>query len=136
MQKPKFALSNNMFDHRTQYINNYHNMTNAHFHSNFEIYFLYRGKGKVSYLIDRNIYTICEGDLVLIPPQSLHRVMYSGFTDSEFSRYLLSFRSSFISSDLIQAFDIRHYQLTEEDRETVRDIMQKIEYEYNTSKIP
>ena len=57
--------------------------------------------------------------------------MYSGFTDSEFSRYLLSFRSSFISSDLIQAFDIRHYQLTEEDRETVRDIMQKIEYEYN-----
>ncbi len=131
MRKPKIALSDNMFDHRTQYLNNYHNMTNAHFHNNYEIYFLDRGKGKVSYLIDRNIYTVCEGDLILVPPQSLHRVMYSGFADREFSRYLLSFRGSFINPDLIRAFDIRHYQLTEEDRETVRDIMQKIEYEYN-----
>jgi len=106
-------------------------MRNAHFHNNYEIYFLDKGKGKVSYLIDRNIHTVCEGDLILIPPQSLHRVMYSGFTEPEFSRYLLSFRGSFVHDDLIHAFDIRHYQLTEEDRETVRDIMQKIEYEYN-----
>ncbi len=127
MKKAKIALSDEMFNHRTQLVND---MRNAHFHNNYEIYFFDRGKGKISYLIDRNLYTVCEGDLILVPAQSLHRVMYSGFTNAEFSRYLLSFRGSYIHNDLMRAFDIRHYQLTPEDCDTVRDIMQKIEYEY------
>ncbi len=131
MKKARIALSDQMFNHRTEHVSNMQNMQNAHFHNNYEIYFFDRGKGNVSYLIDRNLYTVREGDLVLVPSQSLHRVMYSGFTNSEFSRYLLSFRSSYIDDDLVRAFNIRHYQLTPEDRDTVRDIMKKIEYEYN-----
>ncbi len=130
MKKAKIALMDQMFDHRTEPVNSTRNMHDAHFHNNYEIYFLDRAKGNVSYLIDRNLYTVREGDLVLVPAQSLHRVMYSEFTDSKFSRYLLSFRRSFIYDDLVRAFDICHYQLTPEDRDTVRDIMQKIEYEY------
>ncbi len=131
MKKARIALMDQMFDHRTEPVNHSRNMQDAHFHNNYEIYFLDQAKGNVSYLIDRNLYTVREGDLVLVPAQSLHRVMYSEFTDSKFSRYLLSFRSSFIDDDLVRAFNICHYQLTPEDRDAVRDIMQKIEYEYN-----
>ena len=130
MAKYKVSMSDQLFHHRAGYSENMVSMEEAHFHNNYEIYFLEKSSGKVSYLIDRNIYTVGEGDLILVPPQSLHRVMYTDFKSDYFSRYLLSFKPNFLSDELVQAFDNQHYVLLPEDRDTVLRIMQLIGEEY------
>ncbi len=130
MAKHKAAMGDQLFQHRVTFDENMASMEAAHFHNNYEIYYLEHANCKVSYLIDRNIYTVSEGDLILVPPQSLHRVMYTDFKGDRFSRYLLSFKSNLFPADLESAFDIHHYQLSPEDRETVSMIMKNIGEEY------
>lgn len=129
MAKYKMSMSDELFQHRAGFDENI-SMNAAHFHNNYEIYYLEKANGKVSYLIDRNIYTVSEGDLILIPPQSLHRVTYTDFKNDYFSRYLLSFNQSFISPDLVSAFNINHYHLTPEDSQKVSEIMKNIGEEF------
>ncbi|MBO7218119.1 MAG: AraC family ligand binding domain-containing protein, partial [Clostridia bacterium] len=130
MAKYKVAMGDQLYNHRSGFDKNMESMETAHFHNNYEIYYLERTNSKVSYLIDRNIYTVGEGSLVLVPPQSLHRLMYTDFNNNYFSRYLLSFGDAFVPADLVSAFDIHHYQLSDEDKETVSLIMKNIGEEY------
>ncbi len=48
-------------------------MTNQHFHNVFEIYYL--REGEVQYFIEDAVYTLKEGDLVIIPPNTLHKTL-------------------------------------------------------------
>jgi YesN/AraC family two-component response regulator len=48
-----------------------HNMTRSHFHSTYEIYYLMSGKREF-FIKDRTI-VIQEGDVMIIPPNILHR---------------------------------------------------------------
>ncbi len=45
--------------------------TGRHFHSLYEFYYLCQGE--IAYFIDDRIYTIKKGDLVIIPPRTLHK---------------------------------------------------------------
>lgn len=50
-------------------------MSNQHFHNTFEIYYL--KEGEVQYFIEDAVYTLKEGDIVVIPPNTLHKTLYS-----------------------------------------------------------
>lgn len=50
-------------------------MANQHFHNTFEIYYL--KEGEVQYFIEDAVYTLQEGDIVVIPPNTLHKTRYS-----------------------------------------------------------
>jgi AraC-like DNA-binding protein len=47
-----------------------------HYHDNFELYFMDAGSCK--YFIDNKVYSVCEGDLILIPEGTLHKTSYDG----------------------------------------------------------
>ncbi len=48
-------------------------MTSQHFHKVYEIYYL--TSGEVQYFIEDTIYTLKEGDIVIIPPNTLHKTL-------------------------------------------------------------
>lgn len=129
MQKHDIAAKGDfMFDHKDGHTES---MNAAHFHNTYEIYYLNKGNGSITYLIDRKIYHITEGDLVLIPPQTLHRVLYTDFTSPVFSRYLLSFNDDYLHSDLKKTFDTHHYRILPEDRDIILDILKKLNEEFD-----
>ena len=78
-----------------------------HHHDYYEI--LYIVKGNVVYLLNEQIYNLKAGDLILIPPTSLHRLV--SFDSNFSSRFILLFSSKFINkfstpnTRLLKAFD-------------------------------
>ena len=64
-------------------------MPHMHDHDAFELYYLCRGERE--YFIGDQFYKIGEGDLVLIPPNLLHRTAGKGAT-----RFLLYFSGVFL----------------------------------------
>ena len=61
-----------------------------HHHDYYEI--LYIEKGNVTYLLHEQTYNLQAGDLILIPPTSLHRL--SSFDSNISSRFILLFSSA------------------------------------------
>lgn len=47
-----------------------------HYHDTFELYFM--EKGSCKYFIDNKVYSVTEGDLILIPEGTLHITSYDG----------------------------------------------------------
>ena len=78
-----------------------------HHHDYYEI--LYIEKGNVTYLLHEQTYNLKAGDLILIPPTSLHRLV--SFNSTISSRFILLFSSKFINkfstsnTRLLKAFD-------------------------------
>lgn len=51
----------------------YSPMTNQHFHEQMEIYYL--KKGEIAYFVDEAIYTVKEGDVIVLPPAVIHKTV-------------------------------------------------------------
>lgn len=66
-----------------------------HSHDFFEIYFFL--DGNVKYYIENEVYTLSQGDVLLIPPGKLHRPVIEG--DLPYDRYVLWLYNHFISSN-------------------------------------
>ena len=62
-----------------------------HYHTTFEIY--YMKEGNCSYFIDKRIYEVKKGDLILIPEGKIHRTNY---TNLHRERVLINCTSDFI----------------------------------------
>ncbi|TDF99177.1 helix-turn-helix transcriptional regulator [Paenibacillus piri] len=84
------------------------NMTQNHSHDSYEIY--YMRSGERFYFIKDRSYHVKRGDLVLIPPNVLHKTTESGSPHHE--RILINFKESFVDGvnrvvavDLLQAFE-------------------------------
>lgn len=69
---------------------------NEHFHDLFEFYYL--KKGTATYLINDKIYNLTKGDIVVIPPNTLHKTISS--SEGERERILFYLDKNFIMSDL------------------------------------
>ena len=69
---------------------------NEHFHDLFEFYYL--KKGTATYLINDKIYNLTKGDIVVIPPNTLHKTISSNGSERE--RILFYLDKNFIISDL------------------------------------
>jgi len=80
---------------------NFLNLPNEHFHNNHELYYL--KKGKASYFIGNEFFSLEEGDLFFVPKDTFHKTTYAEDRDTE--RVLFSFDDSFVSSDLKQYID-------------------------------
>lgn len=65
-----------------------------HFHDRYEFYYL--EEGKAEYLINDKIYTLHKGDVVAIPPNTLHKTVYS--EKGERKRILFYLKRDFLDS--------------------------------------
>lgn len=66
-------------------------MPSSHYHNGFEIYYLI--KGNVKYFLDNKIFDLSAGDIILIPPNILHKTNITDDTSVE--RLLIDFTSNF-----------------------------------------
>lgn len=66
-------------------------MMESHYHPYYEIYYLL--SGQCSVFIHHSIYTLFPGDMVLIPPQVLHKMLYE--TDRPAERITVSFTAEY-----------------------------------------
>ena len=93
-------------------------MPSMHFHSAFEVYYLL--KGERDYFIGDRFFKITDGDLILIPPNTLHRTAGKGA-----NRILLHFTEDFLlryfSKELIERvlgeYEPRVYRVGRAERE-------------------
>ena len=67
-----------------------------HYHDNFELYFMDAGSCK--YFIDNKVYTVREGDLVLIPEGTLHKTTYDGTN----ARILINCSRHYVPLDAVE----------------------------------
>ena len=96
-------------------------MLRCHYHSSYEIYYLYRGER--IYFIHNKTYHIKEGTLVLIPPNVVHATLNA--EGNIYERYLLSFSKgdiwdvtdSFSDINFFEAFEKNIYVLNLSQRE-------------------
>lgn len=69
-------------------------MMEPHYHPYYEIYYLLSGQCRV--FIHHSIYLLFSGDMVLIPPQVLHKMLYE--TDRAAERITVSFTAEYSKS--------------------------------------
>ncbi|MEE1043264.1 MAG: AraC family ligand binding domain-containing protein, partial [Clostridia bacterium] len=67
----------------------------SHYHSYYEIYYL--TKGNVRYFIDNTTYDLSAGDIVLIPPNIIHKT--SVIDDGSSERLLIWFTADFLEKN-------------------------------------
>ena len=70
-------------------------MSYSHYHDGYEIFCL--TKGNIRYLIDNKIFDLSPGDIMLIPPNSLHKTTVTSDFPSE--RLLIDFTANFLKKD-------------------------------------
>ena len=61
-------------------------MHNHHYHNFFEIYYMVDGKG--TYFINDKLYDMAPGDIIIVPPNTIHSTDYG---NKEYERALLEF---------------------------------------------
>ena len=66
-------------------------MHTHHYHNFYEIYYMVEGKG--TYFINDQIYDIVSGDVVIVPPNTIHSTDYG---NKEYERLLLEFSENMI----------------------------------------
>ena len=79
------------------------NMPDMHYHNYYEIYYLI--SGKIRYFIGDHVYDVYPGDVVLIPPGTIHKTAKSA--DSPTDRLLIHFKKDFVEDDeLLECFNV------------------------------
>ena len=122
------AFSNKFFAERSSYVR-HKSMNYLHMHNYYEVYYLVEGKR--NYFIDSNLYTLEEGDLVVVPPNVLHRSVGDGA--GFYSRVLLSIPKSMIEGVFLSEFykDNEEYvfKIPAKRRRYLEAMLEKMEYE-------
>lgn len=67
-------------------------MTASHYHPYFELFYLAKGKCRI--FADHSLFSVNEGELVILPPSTLHRTQY----ESKIERVTVSFTPLFIKN--------------------------------------
>lgn len=101
-------------------------MHSAHFHSTYELYYLINGKRR--YFIKDRFYEIKPGDLILIPPETVHRVQNSveHVKGEYYERYLLCFTKKLLDPSFEKCFSVYHYRPDREDSMLIKSIIEKM----------
>ena len=105
-------------------------MPSKHYHNLYEIYFLEKGSG--SYFIDNKSYDIQAGDVVFVPPGTVHKTIY----DDERIRHVIYCSGHFIPTSVLDTMSgmfpvYRNPELVKD----IRDFFFKIEKEYYEKNI-
>ncbi len=106
------------------------NMSYLEIHSFYEVYYLMSGERK--YFIEDTIYKVEEGDVVIIPPNVIHRSIGEG--DGRYSRILVGVPTQVFEPEMISEFEsaLNGYILNipPKHRKFFEQILEKAEYEY------
>ena len=76
----------------------------VHYHPNFEVYYLCNGSCR--YFIESKTYTLSAGDIVVIPPGAIHKVIYESNTHS---RLLFNCSADYIPASVFKYVDTLAY---------------------------
>ncbi|UUZ85242.1 AraC family transcriptional regulator [Paenibacillus sp. P26] len=91
--EPKIALDGERFTIQYMHRYGYSSMSNPHYHPVYEIYYLM--KGERVYFMNGQVYTLQQGDIIVINPNDLHSTSSSEIP--EFERILINFSSDFLA---------------------------------------
>ena len=69
------------------------NMVTSHYHDGYEIYYLINGNAR--YFLDNKVYDLAPGDIILIPPHTLHKTNVT--SDFPAERLLINFTKEFLN---------------------------------------
>lgn len=101
----------------------------SHYHSYYEIYYL--TKGNVRYFIDNTTYDLSDGDIVLIPPNIIHKT--SVIDDGSSERLLIWFTADFLEKkeddQIFDCFKKHHIK----NMGSLNNILSSIEAEHQNS---
>lgn len=67
-------------------------MADSHYHPYFELYYVVKGQCKI--FVEHNLFVVNEGDLIILPPSTLHRSQYDQNTPVD--RIILSFNEEYL----------------------------------------
>ena len=70
-------------------------MKTSHYHDGYEIYYLVNGN--VRYFLDNKVYDLIPGDVILIPPNTLHKTNVT--SDFPAERLLIDFTKDFLKKE-------------------------------------
>ena len=102
--------------------------TDFHYHYDPELYFLIEGSCR--FLIDENIYDVNAGDLVIIPPNVLHKAIYKN--SEGITRYVMNCEGSFLSEKSNEIFaSLGYVHCFKGAVEELEKIFRKIKKEYD-----
>ena len=101
-----------------------------HLHNFYEFYYLLEGNRK--YFIDSAIYSLEAGDLVIVPPNTIHRSI--GDDAGYYSRSLLNIPPHLFESEFMKEFSLNEGELVikipAKRRKFFEAMLEKIDYEY------
>lgn len=102
------------------------NMPALHYHDHYEVYYLISGCRR--YLINDEMIDIYPGELVLIPPMTLHRTVNipNALGSGYHARYLLSPHREMIPDVFLHLFDKHHYRFDNGTQTVIGDIFSEI----------
>ena len=104
----------------------YDDMSSSHYHDGYEIYHLINGS--VRYFLDSKIYDLEPGDIILIPPDKLHKTTVISSVPAE--RLLISFTADFFNKKIgDNLFNCFNNPFVSEPQKYI-DILNKIEDEF------
>jgi len=107
-------------------------MPNTHIHDSYELYYLV--SGEISYFIEDNVYKVKKGDMIFIPPKSLHKTQIT--KNPEHKRILIYFTNEFVKDFLIynpkllDFFANRHICIPKQKQEKIEQILYSMSNEY------
>lgn len=127
MKQPFLSYEPDIFSHNIAISKD---MPRAHFHNTYEIYYLLSGKRR--YFIKNQYFDLNPGDLILIPPRVIHKVLNSKYEspNSYHERYLLTFTDKLIDKDLLPCFSNMYYHFEDSNKtEYIKKLFEKISAE-------
>lgn len=74
-------------------------MENSHSHNHYELFYML--SGECTMILGHNIVKVASGDIVIIPPQEIHKTKYPGNSNDNYERIVLKFEPSDIESMLV-----------------------------------
>lgn len=101
-------------------------------HDFYEVYYLSDGKRK--YFLDNTIYTITPGDLIIIPPDVIHRTIEDG--ENVYSRILMDIPLHYFDQELLKLCKIAppayFISIPKSHQPVLNNLLQKLENEYRS----
>lgn len=111
------------------------NMPSPHAHDSYEIYYLFSGTRR--YFIEDSIYNVAKGDVILIPPNELHRT--TALSPGGHRRIVVNFTDAFLhplidrfgKEKALACFSLRQIPIPPTERENLMALFRKMEREYS-----
>lgn len=117
---------------------NYAGMSHMHYHPYYEVYFLVSGKRK--YFFRNKIYTLEQGDIIIIKPNEPHRAIPLKESNQRYERYILNIDESLFgkiekyNKDIKKIFHKGIFSLDSERFIDLLSILKNIETEIKEKK--